>query len=68
MITDVLHSINMYIRFCVNHFELSHVMDIALWKCYVLLLLLMSGFLRRGHNYQCYQDNKVVDKERYPWR
>ena len=39
MITDVLYSVNMYIRFCVNRFELSHVMDIALWKCYVLLLL-----------------------------
>ena len=39
MITDVLYSITMYIRFCVKHFELSHVIDIELWKCYVLLLL-----------------------------
>ena len=41
MITDVLYSVNMYIRFCVKSFELSHVMDIALQKCYVLLLLLL---------------------------
>ena len=26
----------MYILFCVKRFELSHVMDIAPWKCYVL--------------------------------
>ena len=36
MITDVLYSVNLYIPFCV---KLSHVIDIALWKCYVLLLL-----------------------------
>ena len=30
MITDVLYSVNLYIPFCVKHFELSHVMDIAL--------------------------------------
>ena len=29
MITDVLYSVNLYIRFCVKRFELSHVMDIA---------------------------------------
>ena len=38
MITDVRHSVNMYIRFCVKRFEPSHVMDIRLQKCYVLLL------------------------------
>ena len=39
MITDVLYSVNLYILFlCVKRFELSHVMDIALYKCYVLLL------------------------------
>ena len=30
MITDVLYSVNMYIRFCVKPCELNHVMDIAL--------------------------------------
>ena len=30
MIADVLYSVNMYILFCVKHFELSHVTDIAL--------------------------------------
>ena len=31
MITDVLYSVKLYIyTFCVNRFELSHVMDIAL--------------------------------------
>ena len=39
MITDVLYGVNMYIAFCGKCFELSHVMDIALQKCYVLLLL-----------------------------
>ena len=38
MITDVLYSVNMYILFCVKRSELSHVMDIAQYKCYVLLL------------------------------
>ena len=42
MITDVLYSVNLYILFCVKHFELSRVMDMALQKCYVLLLLLLS--------------------------
>ena len=32
-------SVNKYMLFCVKRFELSHVMDIALYKCYVLLLL-----------------------------
>ena len=39
MITDVLYSVNMYIPFCVERFELSHVIDIALYKCYALVLL-----------------------------
>ena len=39
MITDVRYSVNMYICFCVKRFEPSHVMDITLYKCYVLLLL-----------------------------
>ena len=45
MITDVLYcdSVNLYILFCVKRFELSHVMDIALYKCYVLLLLLTDS-------------------------
>ena len=30
MITDVLYSVNLYILFCVKHFELNHIMDIAL--------------------------------------
>ena len=30
MITDVLYSLSMYIRFCVKRFELSYVVDIAL--------------------------------------
>ena len=30
MITDVLYSVNLYMLFCVDHFELSHVIDIAL--------------------------------------
>ena len=30
MITDVLYSVDVYIRFCVKCFELNHVMDIAL--------------------------------------
>ena len=30
----------MYVHFCVKRFELSHVMDTALYKCYALLLLL----------------------------
>ena len=46
MITDVLYSVNLYILFCVKHFELSHVMDIALQKCYVLLLLLFISALQ----------------------
>ena len=37
MINDVLYSVNLYILFCVQRFELSHVMDTALYKCYVLL-------------------------------
>ena len=32
-------SVNKYMLFCVKRFELSHVMDIALYQCYVLLLL-----------------------------
>ena len=43
MITDVLYGVNMYILFCVKLFELNHVMDIALQKCYVLFLLLLVG-------------------------
>ena len=46
-ITDVLQGVNMYILFCVKRFELSYAMDIALWKCYVLLLLPFS--LEKGH-------------------
>ena len=30
MITDVRHSVDMYILFCVKRFEISHVIDIAL--------------------------------------
>ena len=45
MITDVLYNVNLYILFCVKRFELSHVMDIALYKCYVLLLLCMYGWM-----------------------
>ena len=30
-----------YIHFCVKRFELSHVMDIALYNSYLLLLLLI---------------------------
>ena len=30
MITDALYSVNLYTRFCVKRFELSHVMDFAL--------------------------------------
>ena len=41
MNTDVLYSVDLYILFCVKHFELSRVMDMALQKCYVLLLLLL---------------------------
>ena len=39
-ITDVLYSVNIYIFFCVKRFELSHVMDIALQKCYVLFIII----------------------------
>ena len=35
--------------FCVKRFELSHVMDIALQKCYVLLLLLLNLKTREAH-------------------
>ena len=42
MITDVLYHVNMYICLRVKRFELSHVMDIALYKGYVLLLLLLT--------------------------
>ena len=42
MITDVLYHVNMYICLRVKRFELSHVMDIALYKRYVLLLLLLT--------------------------
>ena len=41
MITDVLYSVNMYIPFCIKRFQLRHVTDIVLKKCYVLLLLLL---------------------------
>ena len=46
MITDVLYSVNMYILFCVKRFELSHVMDIALQKCYVfiVIIIIIKGF------------------------
>ena len=49
MITDVLCSVNLYIRFCVQRFQLSHVMDITLYKCYVLLLLSLLLFHQGGH-------------------
>ena len=46
VITDVQYSVNMYICVVVvvveNRFELSHVMDTALQKCYVLLLFLLA--------------------------
>ena len=45
MTTDDLYSnnnsVNMDIPFCVKRFELCHVMDIALQKCYVLSSLLV---------------------------
>ena len=45
MITDVLYRVNMYTVyfFCVKCFELSQVMDLALFKCYVLLLQMYGG-------------------------
>ena len=45
MITDVLYSVNLYIPFCVKRFELSHVMDIALYKCCVLFFIIISVIL-----------------------
>ena len=45
LITDVLYNVIMYRQFCAKRFELSHFMDIALLKVYVLLLTLGSLYL-----------------------
>ena len=52
MITDVLYIVNLYIPFCVKRFELIYVRYTALYKCYVLLLLLLLLKLNHssGHN------------------
>ena len=62
MITDIPHSVNMYVRFCVERFELSHVMDIALQKYYVLLLLLFFFFREqnRVHRERCWFNGGVL--------
>ena len=45
MITDVLYSANLYIPFCVKHFELSHVMDIetAMYYYYYYYFIVPCG-------------------------
>ena len=65
MITDVLSSVNLYILFCVKRFELSHVVDIALQKCYVLLLLLLISFgsVFNQKTGVSFREKKQVNKE-----
>ena len=69
MITDVLYRVNLYIRFCGKRFELSHVMDIALQKCYVLLLLLLLCNIDSrsyGQERACLCGSRKQREERHP--